>query len=269
MVSHLYNLNFSKSWSEATGVTYQVSTDDVRWKGLALQLTKSCFEDTNTWIEMLNQASDAESAEQKWLEVSNLALVINPNSDSVKVGDSLIPLDDLKELLQEWLMFIHPFNPQNEAANVSKYLTLPVTRIAFDDRFSLTKPYVDENWDFIKLRAELYYQQDIIGEIPYMISHFGPMYKTDVRELIDWEKIALLFNQELFQEIKKQQPAAVSAEGTSNGTLLVKDIEGKTIDIAYYHYINNRWQINFIGVNSELKTKIISVELKVPPPLNL
>ena len=266
MVSHRFNLNFSKSWTEATGVTYHVNTENNRWTAIALHLTNSSFENTHSQIEILNQKSDAKSVRQQWREVSASTLLINPDNNSVNVGNSIISVDDLKDLLQEWVSFTHPFSLENEAAKVSMYLMLPVTQIIFDDRFSLDEPYVDENWDFIKLRAKLYFQQHYIGEIPYMIGHFGPMYDTGEHELIDWGGIASLFNKELFEEIFKQEPAAGSVESSSYSKLLVKDQEGKTISIAYCHYINNQWQINLTELNSELKAKNVSVKLKVPPP---
>ena len=269
MVSHRLNLNFSKSWSAATGVTYQVSTEDERWTAIALHLTNSSFEETHNQIKLLNKKSDAKSAGQQWREVLAPTLLINSDNNSVKVGNSIISVDDLKDLLQEWVSFTHPFSLENEAVKACRYFMLPVTQIIFDDRFPLNEPYVDENLDFIKLRAKLYFQQHYIGEIPYMISHFGPMYDTGEHELIDWKGITSLFNQVLFEEILKQEPAAGSIESNSYSTLLVKDQEGKTINIAFCHYINNQWQINLTDLNSELKNISVSVKLKAPSPLNL
>lgn len=230
--------------------------------------SNSSFENTHSQIEMLKQKSDAKSVEQQWREVSAPTLLINPGNNSVKVRNSIISVNDLKHLLKEWASFTHPFSLENEAAKVSMYLMLPITQIIFDDRFSLNEPYVDENWDFIKLRPKLYFHQHHIGRIPNMIGHLGPMFDTGKHELIDWKGIANLFNQELFEEILKQEPAACSVESNSYSTLLVKDQEGKTINIAYCQYVYNQWQINLTGLNSDLKTISVSVKLIAPAPLN-
>lgn len=269
MASHQFNLNFSKSWSEDKGVTYHVSTEDDRWKELALHLTNSSFENTYSLLEVLNQTVDFRSTEEQWRELPGSGVLISSDSNSAKFGTSTVSVDELRDLLGEWLSFTHPFSVENEVAKVSKYLMLPITQIIFDNRFSLSEPYVDENWNFIKLEAKLYIQQNYIGKIPYMIGNFGPMYDAGERELIDWERIAGLFKLELSAGILKQEPAVGSIESKSYGMLLVKDRNGKAINLACCQYIDNQWQINLIGLDSELKTKSVSVMLKVPLPSNL
>jgi len=269
MISHQFNLTFSKSWSEAKGITYHVSTEDARWTELAIHLENSSFENTVSQIEVLNQKSDIKRIAKQWREVSGSKSLIYLKNSTIKIGNSTISVDELKHILQDWLTHIQPFSVENETTKVSKYLMLPITKITFDDRFPLNEPYVDDNWDFIKLRAKLYSQNQYIGEIPYMISHFGPMYDTSERELINWEGLTELFRQELFAVILKQEPAAVALESSRYGTLLVKDGNGKTLNLAHCQYIDSQWRVILTDLGSVVKSKSISVVLKVPPPLIL
>lgn len=240
--SHQYNLLFRKSYQPATGVTYSVGVKDGGSADLAAYLTGSDIPQTLDQIGQL------------------------PDNGNVKVGNTILPNQDFKELLQEWLEHIQPFSVANEVAKLRKQLQLPVTHIEFDNRYTIGQMYLDDNLDYIKIYAQLYINKDHIGDVQYMSGHFGPMYGNDRAKRIDWAKITGIFYNEFLDLISKSEPLAATLEVRSFQSLFVKDAEGSVITLAFCNYVDDEWQINLSPPDSITRSINFSVAIAPPKP---
>lgn len=241
--SHKYNLFFRKSQKAGGAIIYNAAAKEDGSADLATFLTQSDLSQTLQQIAEL------------------------PDIGNVKVGETILPNADFKEILQEWLEYIHPFSIENEVRKLRKYTMLPITHVVFDERYQHGENYIDDNLDYIKILAKLYIAEHYIGEIQYMSSNFGPMYETQsIQQLVNWQKVVDLFHQEILAEVLKQEPRAALLAVQNYEILSVKNAEGTIIKNASFKYFDGRWNINVYSLYGELGRMSVSVELTPPNP---
>ena len=102
-----YHIVFQKQ--TITGSQYNFAISSITSsKYVADHLTSSNLIATNSQIAALNDALAGEQIEEFWGEVMGSTLDIYALSKTVEIGDrgTVLPLEDFKGLLEEWLAFI-------------------------------------------------------------------------------------------------------------------------------------------------------------------
>ena len=163
---------------------------------------------------------------------------------------------------------IREFSLDYEVGRLRKMLRLPITNVVFDDRYEYGKQYLDDNWDFIKIYAKLFVNDELVGTIPYASDRWGPMYHTDKVE-VDWDNIYRQYRQIILEKIYQQEPLADTVEVINNKSfysLSVKDRNSIPIKRAYCNYDNDEWNVVVGGLDPVEKVILTRVTLHPPPP---
>jgi len=103
-----YNISFQKLITPSNAVMNRSSTQNEDYFDLAIHISDSDIYDTKSQIDELNKAQSGSYADGLWGEVLGSSLYIYASNNTVEIGDgdTILPIQDFKELLQEWLAFI-------------------------------------------------------------------------------------------------------------------------------------------------------------------
>lgn len=102
-----YQISFKKQITPRNEVYYFAQTDSLMYGDIAGHLTYSNKVYTNAQISAIIKEQDGSSSDFFWGEVLGSSLYFHSNG-TVEVGEvgTTLPMQDFKELLQEWLAFI-------------------------------------------------------------------------------------------------------------------------------------------------------------------
>jgi len=83
-------------------------TQNEEYFDLAIHISDSGISDTKGQIDAINKTQSGDYTDGLWGEVLGSSLYIYPSNNTVEIGDgdTILPIQDFKELLQEWLAFI-------------------------------------------------------------------------------------------------------------------------------------------------------------------
>jgi len=87
----------------------RASTPNEEYFDLAIHISDSDISDTKSQIDALNRTQSGVYTDGLWGEVLGSSLYVYPSNNTVEIGDgnTILPIQDFKELLQEWLTFIN------------------------------------------------------------------------------------------------------------------------------------------------------------------
>jgi hypothetical protein len=107
-----YNIIFSKIIESDGDVNYLTTTTTEDYFDLAGHLRFSDIDNSKDQLLTINAvlADGGDDIDGLWGEVLGSALYIHGSNNTVEIGDgdTIIPIQDFKELLEEWLDFITP-----------------------------------------------------------------------------------------------------------------------------------------------------------------
>jgi hypothetical protein len=104
-----YDISFQKLITPSQAVVSKAISNNEDWFDLVSHISDSDIPNTVSQIIALNKVQNGFNSDGLWGEVFGSSLYIYFSNNTVEIGDgeTILPIEDFKELLQEWLAFLN------------------------------------------------------------------------------------------------------------------------------------------------------------------